>query len=218
MMTHSPFHRQELESRSSTRREFLWRFGGGLGGIALTNLLGREQLLASAAASSTAPIIPKAKRVVQLFMAGAASHIDLFDFKPELIKRHGQPSDFGEKVEAFQNGLGPWLRPVWDFKPYGQCGKLLGDIVASLGTCVDDIAFIHNVVGKTGVHSSATLLQATGFQTPGFPGAGAWVSYALGSLNENLPTFVVLPDHRASRRMGRRIGTAPFCHRSIKAP
>ena len=66
---------------------------------------------------------PKAKRVVQLFMAGGASHIDLFDFKPELVKRHGQPSDFGEHVEAFQNGLGPWLRAVWDFKPYGQCGK-----------------------------------------------------------------------------------------------
>jgi hypothetical protein len=57
-------------------------------------------------------------------MAGAASHIDLFDFKPELVKRHGQPSDFGEPVEAFQNGLGPWLKPVWDFKPYGKCGKL----------------------------------------------------------------------------------------------
>jgi hypothetical protein len=66
---------------------------------------------------------PKAKRVVQFFMAGAASHIDLFDYKPELIKRHGQPSDFGEKVEDVSNGLGPWLRPVWDFKPYGQSGK-----------------------------------------------------------------------------------------------
>ena len=196
MMPRSPFHHLPFESRPSTRREFLWRFGGGLGGIAMTNLLGSERLLAHGAAGEALPIAPKAKRVVQLFMAGAASHIDLFDFKPELIKRHGQPSEFGEKVEAFQNGLGPWLRPVWDFKPYGQCGKLLGDIVAPLGTCVDDIAFIHNVVGKTGVHSSATLLQATGFQTPGFPGAGAWVSYALGSMNENLPTFVVLPDHR----------------------
>ena len=76
---------------------------------------------------------PKAKRVVQLFMAGAASHIDLFDYKPELVKRHGQPSDFGEQVEAFQNGLGPWLRPVWDFRPHGQCGKRLGEVVADLG-------------------------------------------------------------------------------------
>lgn len=139
---------------------------------------------------------PKAKRVVQMFMAGAASHIDLFDFKPALIKYHGKPSDFGEPVEAFQNGLGPWLKPFWEFKQYGQCGKHLSEVVADLGAVVDRIAFIHNMVGKTGVHSMATYLQSTGFQMPGFPGMGCWVSYALGSLNENLPTFVVLPDHR----------------------
>ena len=132
---------------------------------------------------------PRAKRVVQMFMAGAASHIDLFDYKPELIKRHGQPADFGEPVEAFQNGLGPWLRPVWKFTPHGQCGKWLSEVVADLGDCVDDIAFVHNLVGKSGVHSSGTLLQSTGFTTPGFPSAGAWVSYGLGSLNENLPTL-----------------------------
>jgi hypothetical protein len=139
---------------------------------------------------------PKAKRVVQIFMAGAASHIDLFDFKPELIKHHGEASDFGEKVEAFQNGLGPWKKPVWDFRPYGRSGKMISDVVAPLGACVDDVAFVHNVVGKTGVHSQGTLLQATGFNLPGFPGMGSWVSYGLGSLSENLPTFVVLPDHR----------------------
>jgi hypothetical protein len=138
----------------------------------------------------------RAKRVVQLFMAGAASHIDLFDYKPELIRRHGRPSDFGEPVETFQDGLGPWMRPVWGFRPYGQSGKHLSEVVAPLGEVVDDIAFIHNLVGKTGVHSQATYLQATGFQLPGFPGMGCWISYALGSLNNNLPTFVVLPDHR----------------------
>lgn len=174
-----------------SRREFLWHSGGGLGGIALASLLGADHLLAAPPHHR-----PKARRVVQLFMAGAASHLDLFDFKPELVKRHGQPSDFGEPVEAFQNGLGPWLRPVWDFKPYGRCGKLLSDVVADLGSVVDDIAFVHNVVGKTGVHSQGTLLQTTGFNRPGFPGMGCWVSYGLGSLNENLPTFVVLPDHR----------------------
>jgi hypothetical protein len=152
----------------------------------------------------------RAKRVVQLFMAGAASHIDLFDFKPELIKRHGQPADFGEPVEAFQNGLGPWLRPVWDFRAYGRSGKRLGEVVADLGPCVDDIAFIHNMVGRSGVHSSATLLQATGFQAPGFPGAGCWVSYALGSMNENLPTFVVLPDHRGLASNGSKNWDSAF--------
>ena len=160
----------------------------------------------------------RAKRVVQLFMAGAASHIDLFDFKPELVKQHGEPSDFGEPVEAFQNGLGPWMKPVWEFKPYGECGKLLGELVADLGPCVDEMAFVHNMVGKTGVHSQATLLQATGFQLPGFPGMGCWVSYGLGSLNDNLPTFVVLPDHRGLRlERHRRTGTRRFCPRSIRA-
>ncbi|EDY18865.1 protein of unknown function DUF1501 [Chthoniobacter flavus Ellin428] len=180
-----------------SRREFLWRSGGGLGGLALASLLGTDRALATDGLLTGKLQYPaKAKRMVQFFMAGAASHIDLFDYKPELVKRDGQPSDFGEHVEAFQNGLGPWLKPVWDFRPYGQSGKMLSEVVAPLGSVVDDMAFIHNVVGKSGVHSSATLLQATGFQLPGFPGAGCWVSYGLGSMNDNLPTFVVLPDHR----------------------
>ena len=139
---------------------------------------------------------PKAKRVVQLFMAGAASHIDLWDHKPYLDRHHGEPSDFGESVEAFQNGLGPWMKSPFAFRQFGRCGKRLSEVVQPIGRVVDDIAFIHNMVGKTGVHSQATYLQATGFQRPGFPGVGAWVSYALGTENENLPTFVVLPDHR----------------------
>jgi hypothetical protein len=200
MRNDSPFHRIPLFRQPHTRRDFLWRSGGGLGGIALAALLGQEKLLASHQSLGLAGGIvhypPKAKRVVQLFMAGAASHIDLFDYKPALVKHDGKPSDFGEHVEAFQNGLGPWMRPVWGFKEYGQCGKALSEVVADLGQVVDEIAFVHNMVGKTGVHSMATYLQATGFQLPGFPGMGCWVSYALGSLNENLPTFVVLPDHR----------------------
>jgi hypothetical protein len=153
---------------------------------------------------------PKAKRVVQLFMAGAASHLDLFDYKPELVKLDGKPSDFGEPVEAFQNGLGPWKKPVWDFKPYGESGKMLSDVVADLGSVVDEIAWIHNLVGKTGVHSQGTLLQTTGFNRPGFPSAGSWVSYGLGSMNDNLPTFVVLPDHRGLASNGTKNWDAAF--------
>jgi hypothetical protein len=211
-MNTSPWHQSNLALDASlsslpsvpcSRREFLWRSGGGLGGIALASLLGGEGLLSSVARAAEGGLRPgqphfkpRAKRVIQMFMGGAASHIDLFDYKPELIKRDGQKSDFGEHVEAFQDGLGPWMKPVWPFKPYGQCGKMLGDTVAELGKVVDEIAFIHNLVGKTGVHSQATYLQATGFQLPGFPGMGSWVSYGLGSMNENLPAFVVLPDHR----------------------
>lgn len=194
----------------SSRREFLWQSGGGLGGLALAGLMQSEGLLGAEGMPRGLHHPAKAKRVVQLFMAGAASHVDLFDFKPELVKRHGQESDFGEPVEAFQNGLGPWLKPVWDFQPYGESGKHLSDIVAPLGSVVDELAFIHNLVGKTGVHSQGTLLQATGFNRPGFPGMGSWISYGLGSMNENLPTFVVLPDHRGLASNGTKNWDSAF--------
>src|SRR5690606_27600139 len=183
-----------------TRRQFLQHTGWGFGGLALAAMMLEECPAAKPQVESGVieqlHYPPKAKRVVQLFMAGAASHIDLFDHKPALEKHHGEPSDFGEHVEAFQDGLGPWMKSPFAFRPYGECGKLLSDVVAPLGACVDDIAFLHNMVGKTGVHSQATYLQATGFDQPGFPGMGAWISYGLGSMNNNLPTFVVLPDHR----------------------
>ena len=85
-----------------------------------------------------------------------------------LEKHHGEASDFGEHVEAFQNGLGPWMKSPFRFAPHGESGKMISEVVESLGECVDDLAFIHNMVGKTGVHSQATYLQATGFQLPGF--------------------------------------------------
>jgi hypothetical protein len=203
------------DRRSHSRRDWLWQCGGGLGGIALAALLADEARTedGSSPLPATEGVMhrpAKATRVVQLFMAGAASHIDLFDFKPELVKRHGEPSDFGEPIEAFQNGLGPWLKPVWEFAPYGECGKPLSEVVADLGAVVDDVAFVHNVVGKTGVHSQATLLQTTGFNRPGFPSAGSWVSYGLGSLNENLPAFVVLPDHRGLASNGSKNWDAAF--------
>ena len=143
-------------------------------------------------------------------MAGAASHIDLWDHKPLLEKLHGEQSDFGEPVETFQDGLGPWMKSPFRFSPHGQSGKMLSEVVAPLGDCVDDIAFVHNMVGKTGVHSQATYLQATGFQRPGFPGMGSWVSYGLGAINENLPTFVVLPDHRGFASNGPKNWGAAF--------
>ncbi len=207
----SPFHRGPF-AQPLSRRQFLWQSGGGLGGIALASLLGQDPAHSASPFSHTQTLHhpAKAKRVVQLFMAGAASHLDLFDFKPDLVKHHGKPSDFGESVEAFQNGLGPWLRPVWDFKPYGKSGKLLSEVVADLGPVADEIAWIHNVVGKTGIHSQGTLLQSTGFNRPSFPSMGSWISYGLGSMNDNLPTFVVLPDHRGLASNGTKNWDAAF--------
>ncbi|MGI8601721.1 MAG: DUF1501 domain-containing protein [Verrucomicrobiales bacterium] len=181
--------------------------------MALSYLLGSERGPASVLNRGTLGVMhrpPRATRVIQLFMAGAASHIDLFDYKPELIKRHGQPSSFGEHVEAFQDGLGPWLRPIWEFKSHGRCGKQISEVVAELGAVIDELAFVHNVVGKTGVHSQGTLLQTTGFNRPGFPAAGSWVSYGLGSLSDNLPTFVVLPDHRGLASNGTKNWDSAF--------
>src|SRR5205807_1559251 len=183
------------------RREFLWRSGGGLGGVALAYLLGRDRLLAN-------PTLPrrdlngglhhkaKAKRVVQLFMSGAASQVDTFDYKPELLKRHGQPFDPGGKVELFQSSPGAVMKSPWGWKQYGQCGKWVSDLLPHLAGCVDDIAFLPAMVSKSNVHGPATFMQNTGFVLPGFPSMGAWVSYGLGSLGDNLPAFVVLPDSR----------------------
>lgn len=201
------------------RRDFLSHSAHGFGALALASMLQADGLTATAAGATdvgsggtlkTLHRPAKAKRILQLFMSGAASHLDLWDYKPALEKHHGEASDFGEHVEAFQNGLGPWMKSPFKFRPYGQSGKMLSDVVAPLGDVVDEMAFIHNVVGKTGVHSQATFLQATGFQNPGFPGMGAWISYGLGSMNDNLPAFVVLPDHRGYPSNGPKNWSSAF--------
>ena len=91
---------------------------------------------------------------------------------------------------------GACMKSPWDWKPRGQCGKMISDLVPHIGACADDLAFIHSMVAKSNVHGPATFMQATGFVQPGFPGMGAWISYGLGRLTDNLPTFVVLPDSR----------------------
>jgi len=167
------------------RRQFLWNFGGGLGGIALAQMMAGETHFPA-----------KAKRVVQLFMSGAASQCDTFDYKPELIRRNGEKFDHGGKVELFQSSPGAVMKSPWEWKQRGQCGKWISDLVPHIAGCADDIAFVHSMVAKSNVHGPATFMQNTGFVLPGFPCMGSWVSYGLGSMNENLPTFIVLPDGR----------------------
>jgi hypothetical protein len=195
------------------RRQLLWQLGGGLGGIALASLLQREGLLATAAEAPRAGVLhhpAKAKRVVQLFMSGAASQCDTFDYKPRLSRDHGKPWDPGEKVELFQSSPGHTMQAPWKWRRYGRCGKWINDCVAPLGECVDDMAFVHNMVAKSNVHGPATFMQATGFVLPGFPSMGAWVSYGLGRLCDNLPTFVVLPDPRGFPPNGPKNWSAGF--------
>ncbi len=184
-----------------SRRELLWRAGGGLGGIALAYLLGSEGALADTPGAGGAlrrglhhPA--RAKRVVQLFMSGAASQVDTFDYKPELIRRHGQPFDPGGKVELFQSTPGASMKSPWEWRQHGQCGRWVSSLLPHLATCVDDIAFIFSMVSKSNVHGPATFMQNTGFVSPGFPSMGAWIGYGLGSLTQDLPAFVVLPDAR----------------------
>ncbi|HEU5116115.1 MAG TPA: DUF1501 domain-containing protein, partial [Isosphaeraceae bacterium] len=183
------------------RRAFLWQAGGGLGGIALAHLLGTEGLLANGSEASSdlnggLHHRARAKRVVQLFMSGAASQCDTFDYKPLLIRKHGQPFDPGGKVELFQSTPGSVMQAPWTWSQHGECGRWISSLLPHLASCVDDIAFVHGMESKSNVHGPATFLQTTGFVRPGFPSMGSWVSYGLGSLNENLPTFVVLPDSR----------------------
>jgi len=182
------------------RREFLWRFGGGLGGIALAHLLGGENLLAEVAAGQPGrphhP--PKAKFVIQLFMNGGASQMDLFDHKPELFRRAGETFDpgGGERVEAATSEPGKVLKPQFELQQRGQSGRWVSRLLPHLATCVDDLAFFMAMTSRTNVHGPASYLMNTGFLLPGFPCFGSWVSYALGRETEDLPTFVVLPDAR----------------------
>ncbi|WP_339731337.1 DUF1501 domain-containing protein [uncultured Gimesia sp.] len=193
------------------RREFLMSAGGGLGGIALASLLENDQLLAAAPTTTqTLHHPPRAKRVIQLYMSGAASQCDTFDYKPELIKENGNAWDPGEQVQLFQSSPGKTMQAPWKWKQYGESGKWLNECVAPLGDCVDDMAFVHNMVSKSNVHGPATFMQATGFILPGFPGMGAWISYGLGSLTDNLPTFVVLPDPRGFAPNGAANWSAGF--------
>jgi hypothetical protein len=170
-----------------------------LGGIALASMLGDDGLLANQTPSPLPRPLhhaAKAKRVVQLYMSGAASQCDLWDYKPALEKRHGEKFDPGEPVELFQSAPDKFMKCPFTWRRHGQCGKWLSEPVSPLGDCVDDIAFIHSMVSKSNVHGPATFMQATGFVLPGFPGVGSWISYGLGSMNDDLPTFVVLPDPR----------------------
>ena len=194
------------------RRHFLGDLATGLGGIALSSLFARQGLLANDAAEPIDPVIDpgrpfasrpshfesKAKRVVVIFCSGACSHIDTFDYKPDLIKYHGQPMPGGESLVTFQGQQGNLTQSPWKFRPRGECGKMVSDLVPRLGALVDDLCFIHSMRGKTNTHGPGENYMSTGFTLDGFPSMGAWATYALGTENENLPSFVAIPDPRGT--------------------
>lgn len=195
------------------RRDFL-RYGGtGLSGIALTALLGREKLLAAAPIrpkiDSHAPLAarsphfePRARRVLVIFCSGALSHIDTWDYKPVLIKRHGQPLPGADKLITFQGENGNLVKPLWEFKPRGQSGKMISDMLPHLAELADDLCFVHSMTARSNTHGPAENQMSTGFTLDGFPSMGAWATYALGSEADDLPAFVAIPDPRGVPQIG----------------
>ncbi len=179
------------------RRNFLSSTGYGFGSLALAHLLGSD---GSAAPELNGGIHHKAKarRVIQLFMNGGVSQMDTFDYKPELEKRHGQKFDPGSgvKVEAVTSVPGNVMKSPFAFQQHGATGRWVSSVFPQLAKHVDDLAFLMAVKSKTNVHGPASYLMNTGFILPGFPCLGAWASYGLGRITDNLPTFVVLPDPR----------------------
>jgi hypothetical protein len=172
------------------------------GSVALAWLLNRDAPASTAPIALASPVLPrsphfapKAKRVLQIFCPGAASHIDLWEHKPELEKRHGQPMP-GDKIVTFQGGNGNLMASPWGFQRRGKCGKMISDLVPHLGGCVDDIAFVHSLTAKSNTHGPAMLQMNTGFVFEGFPSMGAWTTFALGTENQDLPAFVAIPDPR----------------------
>lgn len=186
------------------RRDLLGQAVTGLAGVALASLLKQDQLLASDAvsfdpsnphASRTAHHAAKAKNVLVIFCAGACSQLETYDYKPELIKRDGLPFEGGPAV-TFQGPSGNLARPQYKFRPRGECGKMVSDIIPHLGGIVDDISFVHTLTNKSNTHGPAENFLSTGFVLDGFPSIGAWVTYALGTENQDLPAFVSIPDPR----------------------
>lgn len=186
------------------RRNFLEQTVTGLSSIALTSLLNQESLLAATRpvidpaqphAPRQSPFRGAAKNVLVIFCAGACSQLETYDFKPELIKHDGQPLKDGPAV-TFQGPSGNLARPQYEFRPRGESGKMVSDMIPHMAELVDDISFIHSLTSKSNTHGPAENYLSTGFVLDGFPSMGAWVTYALGTENQNLPAFVAIPDPR----------------------
>src|SRR5689334_4869819 len=182
-----------------SRRDFLWRIGGGLGGIAASQLFTRDLL------ATTLPTPKpefngglhhpaKVKRIIQLFLNGGASQMDTFDYKPELARLHGQMLGPKEKPEGFTAEVGAVMKSPFEFKQYGASGRWVSSVFPHQAKHVDEMAFLMAMASKTNVHGPGSYMMNTGFVLPGFPSMGSWISYGLGALNDNLPTFVVMPD------------------------
>jgi hypothetical protein len=188
---------------AQSRRDFLFRAGGGFGALALSWLLSRDGYARadSRPSSSANPLAAKpphfgakAKSIIFMFMVGGPSHIDLFDPKPQLRKHHGQPlpKSFGMPVSQFTKGDTPLLASSRTFKKCGQTGLQVSDLLPHLATCLDDIAFLRSCWCTSTIHAPAMYELHSGRTLMGYPSLGSWVTYGLGSVSENLPAYCVM--------------------------
>jgi hypothetical protein len=181
------------------RRDFFAHAATGLSGIALASLCAAN----TPARGLRAPHFePKAKRVLHVFCSGACSHLDTWDYKPQLIKRDGQPLPGVDKLVTFQGENGNLARSPYSFKPHGKSGKHVSSLIPRLAELVDEMCFVHSMTAKASSHGPAESQMNTGYVLEGFPSAGAWVSYALGSENQDLPAYVAIPDPRGVPQIG----------------
>lgn len=202
---------QQNQGRSfcrRTRREFLWETGCGFGGAALTALLSSDGFFGAARAQAadgdaayqnplaakSGHFTPKAKSVIFLFMYGGPSHIDTFDYKPQMVGMDGKTIAVKTHGRGGHKNEGRIVEPRWKFQQYGQCGKWVSSLFPHLGECVDDIAFLHSMTAESPIHGSAMLMMNSGKLQSGSPALGSWLNYGLGTVNENLPGFVVMLD------------------------
>ena len=212
-----------------TRREFLWQAGGGFAGTALAGMLGDDFFSSqSVAADGTTPFVnplapknphfePSATACIFLFMYGGPSHIDTFDYKPEMYGRDNQTVEVKTFGRGGHRNQGRIVEPRWKFKQYGECGKYVSDLFPNLAQHVDDIAFLHSMTAESPIHGSALLMMNSGRVLSGFPCLGSWVNYGLGSVNENLPGFVVMLDPRGGPISGAKNWSSGFMPASYQA-
>lgn len=172
---------------------------GFLSSIALSSLLAGER----ARAESRHPHFEaKAKNVIVVFCSGAISQVDTFDYKPELIRFDGKPLPGNEKLVSFQGPNGNLTKPLWKFRPRGESGKMVSDLLPHIGAMSDELCFLHSLTSTSNTHGPAENIMNTGFAFDGFPSMGAWVNFALGSENADLPAFVAIEDPRGNPQSG----------------
>lgn len=191
------------------RRQFLMGALQGLSGISLAALTADELRAKSKRGDSASPntprpphFKPRAKNVIMVFCSGALSHVDTFDYKPELIRLDGQPLPGKKDFVSFQGPNGNLTQPLWKFRPRGECGKMVSDLLPRIGDMSDDICYFHSLTNKSNTHGPAENVINTGFTFDGFPSMGSWVNFALGSENQNLPAFVAIEDPRGMPQSG----------------